>query len=156
MQPSPLGLSLPIYQGPEAGAYSILFYESPTIVGIYIPQSHSGIIYNHHREEDSDYVINQTKRFLIPTVTKINQLDFYVQTSTQGMRAPGFLGFDPDRIEDYLDRVWFYKDNPNLAILYIEKAIEIIEAQHREEWRLPELLKIKENIQSGISTDKKQ
>lgn len=29
-------------------------------------------------------------------------------------------------------------------------AIEIVTTQHREEWRLPELLKIKENIQAGI------
>lgn len=152
MQPAPLGLSIPMYQGPEKGAYSILFYESPTIVGIYIPQNNSGIIYNHCREETTDYTIDQTKEFLIPTITKINQLDFYVQTSAQGMRPPGFWGIDPDRIEDYLDRVWFYKDNPNLAILYIEKAIEIIKTQHREEWRLPELLQIKENVQSGINT----
>lgn len=150
MQQSPLGLSLQMHQGPETSAYSILLYESPTIVGVYIPQNHWGIIYNHHREEDSDYAINQTKAFLIPAITRISQLDFYVQTSAQGMCAPGFLGLNPDRIEDYLDRIWFYRNDPNLAILYVLKAIEIVTTQHREEWRLPELLKIKENIQAGI------
>lgn len=150
IQQASSGLSLQMYQGPEIGAYSVLFYGSPTIVGIYVPQNHWGIIYSHHREETSDYAINQTSAFLIPTVTRISQLDFYVQTSAQGMRAPGFLGFNPDRIDDYLDRVYFYKNDPNLAILYIEKAIRIVITQHRDEWRLPELLQIKENIRSGI------
>lgn len=150
MQRSPFGTSLQMCQGPETGAYSILFYESPTIVGVYIPQNQWGIIYNHYRAENSDYTINQTKSFLIPTATKISQLDFYVQTSAKGMCAPGFLGFNPDRIEDYLDRIRFYKNDPNLAILYVLKAIEIVTTQHREEWRLPELLQIKENIQARI------
>ena len=66
------------------------------------------------------------------------------------MSPPGFLGIDPDRIDDYLDRVWHYKDNPELAILYIDKAIEIIEQQHRDEWRYSELLSIRHNIQSGL------
>ena len=144
-----------MYQGPEIGAYTIIFYESPTIVGIYIPQNYSGIIYNHYREEEADYTINQTKAFLIPTVTKINQFDFYVQTSSQGMHAPGFLGFDPDKIKDYMDRILFYRNEPNLAILYVKKAIEVITTQHREEWRLPELMQLKEKIQSEVNFTKK-
>lgn len=82
----------------------------------------------------------------------MNQLDFYVQTGAHGMSPPGFLGMDPDRIEDYLARVWHYKDNPELAILYIDKAIEIIEQQHREEWRYSELLSIRHNIQAGLTS----
>ena len=88
--------------------------------------------------------------FLTPYAIKMNQLDFYVQTGAHGMSPPGFLGIDPDRIEDYLARVWHYKDNPELAILYIDKAIEIIEQQHREEWRYSELLSIRHNIQAGL------
>ena len=67
------------------------------------------------------------------------------------MFAPGFLGIDPDRIDDYLERVWFYKEDPGLAMLYINNAIEIIEQQHRDAWRYEELLSIKKNIQAGIS-----
>ncbi len=152
---SSLEHSLQMYQGPEIGEYTIIFYESPTIVGIYIPQNYSGIIYNHYREEEADYTINQTKAFLIPTVTKINQFDFYVQTSSQGMQAPGFLGFDPDKIKDYMDRILFYRNEPNLAILYVKKAIEVITTQHREEWRLPELMQLKEKIQSEVNFTKK-
>ena len=80
----------------------------------------------------------------------MNQLDFYVQTGAHGMSPPGFLGIDPDRIDDYLDRVWHYKDNPELAILYIDKAIEIIEQQHRDVCRYSVLLSIRHNIQSGL------
>lgn len=67
------------------------------------------------------------------------------------MSPPVFLGIDPDRIEDYLDRVWHYKNNPELAILYIDKAIEIIEQQNRDKWRYSELLSIRHNIQAGLS-----
>ena len=64
------------------------------------------------------------------------------------MSPPGFLGIEPDRIDDYLERVWFYKDEPELALLYINKAFEIIEQQHRDEWRYEELLSIKRNIEA--------
>ena len=144
------GLSMPMYQGSADGAYSILFYQSPQNVGVYILQNHLGIIYNHYRPNPDDYHIPKTASFLTPYAIKMNQLDFYVQTGAHGMSPPGFLGIDPDRIDDYLDRVWHYKDNPELAILYIDKAIEIIEQQHRDEWRYSELLSIRHNIQSGL------
>lgn len=144
------GLSTPMYQGPSTGAYSILFYQSPQNVGIYIPENHWGIIYNHYRPNSDDYHISQTSSFLAPYATKMNQLDFYVQTGAHGMSPPGFLGINPDRIEDYLDRVWHYRNSPELAILYIDKAIEIIEQQHRDEWRYNELLSIRHNIQAGL------
>lgn len=144
------GLSMPMYQGSADGSYSILFYQSPQNVGVYIPQNHLGIIYNHYRPNPDDYHISQTASFLTPYAIKMNQLDFYVQTGAHGMSPPGFLGIDPDRIEDYLARVWHYKDNPELAILYIDKAIEIVEQQHREEWRYGELLSIRNNIQAGL------
>lgn len=143
-------LSTPMYQGAADGAYSILFYQSPQNVGVYIPQNHLGIIYNHYRPNPDDYHISQTSSFLTPYAIKMNQLDFYVQTGAHGMSPPGFLGINPDRIEDYLARVWHYKDNPELAILYIDKAIEIVEQQHREEWRYSELLSIRHNIQASL------
>ena len=145
------GLSMPMYQGSSDGSYSILFYQSPQNVGIYIPQNHWGVVYNHYRPNPDDYHIAQTSSFLTPHATKMNQLDFYVQTGAHGMSPPVFLGIDPDRIEDYLDRVWHYKNNPELAILYIDKAIEIIEQQNRDKWRYSELLSIRHNIQAGLS-----
>ena len=66
------------------------------------------------------------------------------------MSPPGFLGINPDRIDDYMARVWHYKDNPELAILYINKAIEIVEKQHRETWRYEELISIRNNIQTSF------
>ena len=74
---------------------------------------------------------------------------------TSDMHAPGFLGFDPDKIKDYMDRILFYRNEPNLAILYVKKAIEVITTQHREEWRLPELMQLKEKIQSEVNFTKK-
>jgi hypothetical protein len=150
MQVSIKGLSMPMYQGPSAGAYSILFYQSSQNVGVYIPENHFGIIYNHYRPNPDDYKIAQTSSFLTPYATKTDQLDFYVQTGAHGMSPPGFLGIDPDRIDDYLKRVWHYRNNPELAILYIDKAIEIIEQQHRDDWRYSELLSIQQNIQAGL------
>lgn len=150
MQVTNGGLSMPMYQGPSVGAFSILFYQSPQYVGIYIPEGYQGIIYNHYRPNPDDYQITQTSAFLTPHATKINQLDFYVQTGAHGMSPPGFLGMDPDRIDDYLKRVWHYRDNPELAILYIDKAIEIIEQQHRDEWRYNELISIRHNIQACL------
>lgn len=151
MEQTTKGLSLPMYQGAESGTYSVLFYESPRFIGIYIPQNFMGIIYNNYRAVPEDYEITQTASFWIPSITRIGQLDFYVQTSAQGMKPPGFLGFNPDVIDDYLKRVWFYEDNPRLAVLYIDKAIEIVTTQHRDEWRLDELQSIKQNIQSGLT-----
>jgi hypothetical protein len=151
MKKTPLGLSMPVYQGPESGSFSIIFYESPAIVGVYIPENNWGIIYNHFRKDISDYRLKQTSSFLIPSETKISQLDFYVQAGSKGMKPPGFLGFDPDKIDDYIDRVWFYRDKPELAILYIEKAIEIVSTQHRDEWRLDELIGIRKNIRAGLN-----
>ena len=148
MKQTSTGLSMPMYQGPSSGSYSVLFYQSPMFVGIYIPENSCGIIYNHYRVDPNDYKISQTSSFLTPHATKISQLDFYVQTGAHGMSPPGFLGIEPDRIDDYLERVWFYKDEPELALLYIDKAIEIIEQQHRDEWRYEELLSIKRNIKA--------
>lgn len=150
MEVTSKSLSIPMFHGSSAGAYSILFYQSPQNVGIYIPENHWGIIYNHYRPNPDDYQISQTSAFLTPYATKMSQLDFYVQTGAHGMSPPGFLGIDPDQIEDYLDRVWHYRDSPELAILYIDKAIEIIEQQHRDEWRINELLSIRHNIQAGL------
>lgn len=150
MQVTSRGLSISMYQGPATGDYSILFYQSPQNVGIYIPQGYLGVIYNHYRPDHDDYHISQTSAFLTPYATKMNQLDFYVQVGAYGMSPPCFLGIDPDSIDDYLDRVYFYKDKPELAILYIDKAIEIIEQQHRDEWRYNELLSIRHDIQAGL------
>lgn len=150
MQVTSRDLSIPMYQGPSTGAFSILFYQSPQNVGIYIPENQQGIIYNHYRPNPDDYKILQSFAFLTPYATKMGQLDFYVQTGAHGMSPPGFLGIDPDLIDDYLERVWTYRDNPELAILYIDKAIEIIEQQHRDEWRYNELLSIRHNIQAGL------
>lgn len=150
MQVTSKGLSIPMYQGSSTGAYSILFYQSPQIVGIYIPENYQGIIFNHYRPNPNDYQNSQTSNFLTPYATKMSQLDFYVQTGAQGMSPPGFLGVNPDRIDDYLDRVWHYRNNPKLAILYINKAIEIVEQQHCDEWRYNELLSIQHNIRTGL------
>lgn len=150
MQVTKRGLSMPMYQGASTGSFSILFYQSPQNVGIYIPENHWGIIYNHYRADPNDYEIMQTSSFLTPHVTKMNQLDFYVQTGAHNMFPPGFLGIDPDRIDDYMARVWHYKENPELAILYINKAIEIVEKQHRDTWRYEELISIKNNIQAAL------
>ncbi len=148
MKKNSKGLSMPMYQGPSSGSYSVLFYQSPACVGIYIPENSCGIIYNHYRVDPNDYEISQTSSFLTPHATRMSQLDFYVQTGAHGMSPPGFLGIEPDRIDDYLERVWFYKEDPELALLYIDKAIEIIEQQHRDEWRYEELLSIKKNIKA--------
>lgn len=148
MKETSKGLSMPMYQGPSSGGYSVLFYQSPSCVGIYIPENSWGIIYNHYRANPKDYEISQSSSFLTPQTTKMSQLDFYVQTGAHGMSPPGFFGVDPDRIDDYLERVWFYKDEPELALLYINKAIEIIEKQHRDEWRYEELMSIKRNIKA--------
>ena len=151
MHPTSEGLSLPLYQGPTAGSFSIFFFQSPQNVGIYIPESHQGIIYNHYRPNPDDYQNAQTSAFLTPHVTKMQPFDFYVQTAAHGMSPPSwFLGEAPDEIDNYLSRVWRYKDKPELAILYIDKAIEIIEKQHRDEWRYNELLSIRHNIQAGL------
>lgn len=140
------GLRLPMYQGADIGTYSVLFYQSLSIVGLYIPQNNCGIIYSHYRSEASDYDIKQTSSFWIPCATHINQLDFYVQAEAQGMKAPGFLGCEPDNIDEFLKRVSHYKKKPQLAILYINKAIEVVESQHREEYRLEELKSIRNTI----------
>ena len=73
-----MGLSMPMYQGPQNGSFSILFYQSPQYVGIYIPENNCGIIYNHFRPDCNDYKNRQTACFLTPHLIKINQLDFYV------------------------------------------------------------------------------
>lgn len=69
---------MPMYQGPQNGSFSILFYQSPQDVGIYIPENNCGIIYNHFRPDCNDYKNRQTACFLTPHLIKINQLDFYV------------------------------------------------------------------------------
>lgn len=150
MQITKRGLSMPMYQGASTGSFSILFYQSPQNVGIYIPENHWGIIYNHYRADPKDYEIVQTSSFLTPRATKLSQLDFYVHAEAHNMSPPGFLGINPDRIDDYMARVWHYKDNPELAILYINKAIEIVEKQHRETWRYEELISIRNNIQTSF------
>ena|GEM_PF-4083336 len=146
---------LPMYQDATSGTFSVLFYRSTNIVGIYLPQNNLGIIYNHFRKSLFDSEIKQTSEFHFPNTTKISQLDFYVQTSALGMSPPGFLGYMSEDIEEYLKRVWHYKEKPTLAILYIDKVIEIIQTQHREEHRLDELLNIRNNIAAGLKTTNK-
>jgi hypothetical protein len=141
---------LPMYQGASKGTYSILFYTSESIAGLYIPQAYLGLVFNHYRKNPIDYDNGGTSSLLLPNITRMNQLDFYIQVGAQGLKAPGFLGCDPDDIEEIFKRVSLYKDNPTMALLYINKIIEIIEMQHRETSRLEEFLLIKQDIESSI------
>jgi hypothetical protein len=147
--------SLPMYQGADKGVFSVLFYTSRTIVGLYIPQGHLGIVYNHHRTSDIDYDNLGTSKLLIPQTVKMNQLDFYIQVEAQGMTAPGFLGCEPDNIDEIFKRIDTYKDHPTMALLYINKIIEIIKTQHRDTERLDFFLAIKQNIEAGICSSEK-
>ena len=141
---------LPMYQSAEFGAYSILFYSSTSIVGLFLAQPRLGVIYNQHRADARDYINRGTSELFLPQVTKMNQLDFYIQTEAKGLSPPGFLGCEPDNIDEIFKRINTYRENPSMALIYINKIIEIIQTQHCEENRLDEFLSIKSNIESSL------
>ena len=77
-------------------------------------------------------------------------MDFYIQVEAQGLTSPGFFGCDPDNIDEIFKRIEIYKDNPVMALLYVDKIIEIIETQHRDNERLEFFQTIKRNIESSM------
>ncbi|MGE5474953.1 MAG: hypothetical protein ACM3UU_12115 [Ignavibacteriales bacterium] len=145
---------LPFYQDARKGTYTVIFYNSFSFVGIYIPESNLGIIYNHARINEDDYTNTGTSRFWLPQVVQMNELDFYIQVESHGLYAPRFCDCDPDNIPEIFKRVSFYKDKPLIALLYINKLIEIIETTHREEYRLEGLRKMKQDIEIELKVNK--
>lgn len=141
---------LPMYQPASSGAYSILFYKSTSTVGFFLPQPSLGVVYSQHRKDSNDYSNSSTSSLPLPQVKRMSQLDFYIQVGARGLSPPGFLACDPDDINEIFKRIWAYKDNPAMALLYIDKIIEIIETQRRDEHRLEEFRSIKRNIESSL------
>ncbi len=140
----------PLYQRADKGAYSILFYHSRSCVGLYLPQAYLGIFYNHHRVNPLDIDNTGTAALFIPQATRMHQIDFYIQVESQGLTPPGFLGCDPDNIDEIFKRIETYKNDPSMALLYINKIIEIIKMQRRDLERLDLFQSIKENIKSSL------
>ena len=140
---------LPMYQPASKGAYSVLFYTSHTIPGMYIPQDTLGVIYSKRRISNDDYSNNATSSLLLPTINKIPEIDYYIQVEQHGLRPPSFYS-DPDNIDEIDKRIWFCRDNPAMALLYVDKIIEIICTQHRDEYRLEKYLAIKSIIEAAL------
>jgi len=141
---------LNIFQSSATGSFSILMYKSYSRVGLYIPQNQIGIIYNNYRDDGKDYLNSSTNYLFLPQVTNIQQLDFYIQVEEMGMTPPCFLGCNPDDINAIYDRITIYKDNNEMALLYINKAIEIITTQYIYKERLDELLHMKDIILNQV------
>lgn len=131
------------------GAYSISFYGSNTnTVGLYISQGNLGVLYNNARLDIQDYNQYSIPELSLPISTKMHHFDFFTQVKAQGLFPPMWRDFDSSNIEYLYQKAISYKNENklNLAIIYLNEIIQIIESEHRNLADYEYIYKEKEQI----------